>query len=391
MKRKGLAALAAALSLIAVPASAQQTLRLGFIAAQSGPLGVVGAEQKRGLDLALEHLGGKIGGVPVEIVNADSKGNPQVAVQEASKLVEKDKVPIVTGGTASNEIVAIVKPITSAGVFFIGSNGGPSPLAGKDCQQNYFNVSFQNDQWSEGMGAYMRRKGIKNPYFIGMDYQAGWDHIAGARHGYGKDAPVAAQVFTPQQQLDFSAEIAQIRAAKPDAVFAFYAGGAAVAFVKQFAQSGLLQSVPLYSNVGLSDPLYFQAQGDSAFGLQVSGHYSTEVDTGNNKKFVADFRARYKRDPATYAAQQYDAVMLLDAAIRAVNGDIGNKDALRAALAKAEFKSLRGAFRFNNNHMPIQSIYIQRVEKRPDGGLFLNRIDAVADIKDRYAAECPLK
>lgn len=371
--------------------SAQETLRLGFVAAQSGPLAVVGVEQKRGLDLALEHLGNKIGGLPVEIVNADSKGNPGAAVQEASKLVEKDKVLIVTGGTASNEIVAIVKPITAAGVFFVGSNGGPSPLAGKECQQNYFNVSFQNDQWSEGMGAYMKRKGIKKPYFIGMDYQAGWDHIAGARRGFGAAAPIAAQVFTPQQQLDFSAELAQIRAAAPDAVFAFYAGGAAVAFVKQYSQSGLAQAIPLYSNVGLSDPLYFQAQGDAALGMVVSGSYSTEIDGGNNRQFVADFRAKYKRDPATYAAAQYDAIMLLDSAIRSVNGDLTNKDALRAALKKADFKSLRGPFRFNNNHMPIQNVYIQKVAKRQSGELYLDRIDTVTDVQDPYNAECPLK
>jgi branched-chain amino acid transport system substrate-binding protein len=241
------------------------------------------------------------------------------------------------------------------------------------------------------MGAYMKRKGVKNPYFIGMDYQAGWDHIAGARRGYGESAPIAAQVFTPQQQLDFSAELAQLRAAKPDAVFAFYAGGPAVAFVKQYAQSGLSRDIPLYSNVGLSDPLFFSAQGDAALGLVVSGHYSTEVDAGNNKKFVADFRLRYRRDPATYAAQQYDAIMLIDSAVRLVKGDLSNKDALRAAFKKAEFASLRGPFQFNNNHMPIQNVYIQKVEKREDGERYLNRIDTVANIRDPYSADCPMK
>lgn len=388
---KSIVLAAAATLAIAMPPATAQTLQLGFIAAQSGPLGVVGSEQKRGLDLAIEHLDGKIGGLAVEVINADSKGNPAVAVQEASKLTERDKVAIVTGGTASNEVVAIVKPITAAGVFFIGSNGGPSPLAGKECDANYFNVSFQNDQWSEGMGAYMKRKGVKKPYFISMDYQAGWDHVAGARRGYGENAPVVAQVFTPQQQLDFSAELAQIRAADPDAVFAFYAGGAAVAFVKQYAQSGLSRSLPLYSNVGLSDPLFFSAQGDAALGLMVSGHYSTEVDTGNNKRFVADFRAKYRRDPATYAAQQYDAIMLIDAAIRSVKGNLADKDALRAAFKRAEFASLRGPFKFNNNHMPIQNVYIQRVEKRDDGERYLKRIDTVANVGDPYSAECPLK
>lgn len=389
MKRFALAALGVA-ALMAAPSHAQD-LRLGFIAAQSGPLGVIGAEQKRGLDIALKHLDNKIGGLKVELFNADSKGNPGAAVQEASKLVEKDKVQIITGGTASNELMAIVKPITAAGVFFVGSNGGPSPLAGKQCEPNYFNLSFQNDQWSEGMGAYMKRKGLKKPFFIGMDYQAGWDHVAGARRGYGKDSPVAGQKFTPQAQLDFSADFAQIRAAAPDGVFAFYAGGAAVAFVKQYAQSGLAKDIPLYSNVGISDPLYFKAQGDAALGLLVSGHYSTEIDAGRNKQFVADYRASHGRDPATYAAQQYDAVMLLDAAIKSLKGKIDDKDALRAALKKADFASVRGPFRFNNNHMPVHNIYIQQVAKRADGELYLKKIDAVENVQDPYHTECPLK
>lgn len=383
----------AALGLVCLAGSSAyaEELRLGFIAAMSGPLGVIGSEQKRGLDIALKHLGGTIGGLKVDLVTADSKANPGVAVQEASKLVEKDKVQIITGGTASNEIVAIVKPIVSAGVFFVGSNGGPSPLAGKDCEADYFNVSFQNDQWSEGMGAYMKRKGLKKPYFMGMDYQAGWDHVAGARRGYGKDQPVAGQKFTPTNQLDFSAELAQLRAAQPDGVFAFYVGGPGVAFVKQYAQAGLNKKIQLYSNVGLSDPLLFKAQGDAALGILVSGHYSTELDAGRNKEFVADFRKAHGRDPSTYAAQQYDAVMLLDAAIGSLHGKIGDKDALRAALKKADFKSVRGPFRFNNNHMPIQNIYIQQVSKREDGSLYLKKIDVVENVRDPYHAQCPMK
>ena len=368
-----------------------QELRLGFIAAMSGPLGVIGSEQKRGLDIALKHLGNKIGGLKVDLITADSKGNPSAAVQEASKLIEKDKVKIVTGGTASNEIMAIVKPIVSAGVFFVGSNGGPSPLAGKECQADYFNVSFQNDQWSEGMGAYMKRKGLKKPYFIGMDYQAGWDHVAGARRGYDQSSPVAGQKFTPTSQLDFSAELAELRAASPDGVFAFYVGGPGVAFVKQYAQAGLNKNIQLYSNVGLSDPLLFKAQGDSALGVLVSGHYSTELDAGRNKEFVADFNKAFGRDPSTYAAQQYDAIMLLDTAIKSLNGKIDNKDALRAALKKADFKSIRGPFRFNNNHMPVQNIYIQQVSKRADGGLYLKKIDVVENVQDPYHTECPMK
>lgn len=388
---KRLVAAALGLACLAGSSAYAQELRLGYVAAMSGPLGVIGAEQKRGLDIALKHLGNRIGGLKVDLVTADTKANPGVAVQEAAKLVEKEKVKIITGGTASNVIMAMVKPIVSAGVFFVGSNGGPSPLAGKQCQAGYFNVSFQNDQWSEGMGAYMKRKGLKKPYFMGMDYQAGWDHVAGARRGYGKSAPIAGQKFTPRTQLDFSAELAQLRAAQPDGVFAFYAGGPAVAFVKQYAQAGLNKTIQLYSNVGLSDPLLFKAQGNAALGILVSGHYNTELDYGPNKKFVADFRKVYGRDPSTFAAQQYDAIMLLDAAIGSLHGKIGDKNALRAALKKADFKSVRGPFRFNNNHMPVQNIYIQQVSKREDGSLYLKKIDVIENVQDPYHAQCPMK
>ena len=240
------------------------------------------------------------------------------------------------------------------------------------------------------MGAYMKRKGVKKPFFIGMDYQAGWDHIAGARRGYGKDNTIAGEKFTPQDQFDFSAEFAGIRATAPDAVFAFYPGGAAVAFVKQYAQSGLNRDSQPYSNLGLSDPILFKGQGDSALGVLVSGHYSTEVESGRNKEFVADFRKTYGRDPATYAGQQYDAIMLLDAAIKSIKGKIDDKDALRAALKKADFASTRGPFRFNNNHMPVQNIYIQQVTKRADGEMYLKKIDTVESGQDPYSKDCPM-
>ncbi len=310
-------------------------------------------------------------------------------MQEASKLIEKDRVDIVTGVTGSNELMAVVKPITGAGTFLVGTSGGPSPLAGKECNQNYFNVAFQNNQWSEGMGSYMSHIGVKRLYLIGMDYQGGWDLIAGARSTYKGE--VVAQVFTPMAQLDFSAEIAQIRAAKPDAVFAGYGGGLAVAFVKQYAQAGLIKSIPLYSIDAFSDPLLFQAQGDAALGVMVSGHYSTELDKPINKRFVADFRAKYGRDPSTFAEQQYDAVMLIDSAVRAVKGNLTDKQALRAAFRKADFESLRGPFKFNNNHMPIQNIYVQRVDKRENGAMYLKLVwTAVEGAKDSFYKSCPM-
>jgi branched-chain amino acid transport system substrate-binding protein len=376
----GALALAAAL---ATPALADP-VRLGFIAALSGPFGAIGADQRRGLDLALEHLGGRIGGQPVEIAAADSRGVPATAVQEASRLIERDRVQIVTGGTASNEIMAMVPPITRAGRIFLGSNGGPSPLAGAECNENYFSVAFQNDEWSAGMGAYMAQAGVRRAYLIGMDYQAGRDHLAGARRGFAGE--VVAEVYTPQAQMDFAAELAQIRAARPDGVFAFYPGAAAVAFVKQYAQSGLGRTIPLFSNPGLSDPLLFAAQGEAAVGIVISGSYASEADNPQNRRFVADFRARHGRDPSTFAAQQYDALILLDAAVREAGG-VDDIAKLRAALRRADFRSVRGEFRFNRNQMPLQRTLIQRVDRRADG-LFLAPVATLPAQPDPFVALC---
>jgi len=378
---------ALSLSLLALQASAADKVRLGFIAAQSGPLGVLGAEQKRGLELALDQLGNKLGGREVELFNADSRATPGVAVQEVAKLVDKDDVDVITGGTASNEILAMVKPIARAGLTLVGSNGGPSPLAGKECSPAYYSVAFQNDQWSEGMGAYMSSHGVKRAYFIGMDYQAGWDHVGGAQREFKGET--VAKVFTPQAQLDFSAELAQIRAANPDGVFAFYPGGAAIAFVKQYAQSGL--SVPLFSNAGLVDTLFLPAFGDGAVGVVISSHYSARLDNPANKKFVEAFRAKYQRDPSVYAASQYDAVMLLDKAIETLPAGKFDRKQLQKVIATTQFPSVRGDFKFNTNHMPIQNIYAQEVEKDADGKLTLKLLGVAADhAQDRYAGLCPM-
>lgn len=381
--------LLAAGALLAPPAQAQEKIRLGFIAAQSGAFGVIGAEQKRGLEVALEHLGGRLGGTEVEVFSADSKSNPSAATQEASKLIDKDRVQIVTGGTGSNEVMAIVKPITSSGAFFIHSNGGPSPLAGKECSPNYFNVAFQNDQWSAGMGEYMNKHAVRRAYFIGMDYQAGWDHIAGAIRSFKGDV---TKVFTPQGQLDFSAEFARIRAANPDGVFAFYPGTAGVAFVKQYSQSGLSKTVPLYANNGLMDSQLFTAMGDAAVGVVFSAHYNPELDNPANKRFVADYRKKFGRTPTTFASQSYDAMVLIDGVVRQLKGRVDNKDALRSALRKAQFQSVRGPFKFNVNHMPIQNIYVQRVEKREGGELYARLLGVAAEqLKDVYFQDCPMK
>lgn len=376
--------------LTALPAQAQEKLKLGFIVALSGALGLPGAEQRRGLDVALEHLGNKIGDLPVEVISGDSKTNPQATVQELSRLIEKDKVDVLMGLTGSNEILAAMKPITDAKIIFIGANGGPAQVAGEGCNPYYFNASFQNEQITEGMGEYLNKAGVKKLYLLGMDYEAGHEHSNAARKGYKGE--VVAHVFTPINQVDFAADIAKIRASGADAVWAFYPGGPGIAFTRQWAQAGLQGKIPLYSNIALSEPLVFQAQGKTALGIVVTGQYFASLDNPENKKFVESFRKKFNRDPASYAAMAYDATMLLDAAVREVKGNLKNQDAFRAALMKANFKSVRGPFKFNHNHQPIQNNYIGLVDQRPDGSLYIKQTGVILDQRpDNFASKCPMK
>lgn len=370
-------------------ASAADELRLGFLSILSGNLGILGNAQKSGLDLAVEMLGGKIGGVPTKIIVADNKGNPGEAVQQAIKLVDRDKVQIVTGLAASHTAMAAIKPLLERGVIALGANAGPSPLAGAGCHKNLFITSFHNDQWDMAMGRYLTSKGLKRVYFMGMDYQAGWDHVKAAIREFKGEK--VAEVYTPLTQMDFSAELTQLRAAKPDAAFVFYVGPLAVAFIKQYTQAGLDKTIPLYSLGAFSDPLLYKAQGDSVIGITMTEGWNAEIDNPANKKFVEAFRKKHGRDPDGYAARQYDAIMLLDAAIKQAGGDLKNMDALRAALRKADFQSIRGKFRFNTNQFPIQDIYVMQVAKRADGSLYQKLLGvAAADVMDPDYTKCKM-
>lgn len=372
------------------PAHAQEKLKLGFIVALSGALGLPGAEQRRGFEVALEHLGNRIGGLPVEIFTGDSKTNPGATVQELSRLIEKDRVDVLIGLTGSNEILAALKPVTDAKVFFIGANGGPAQAAGEGCTPYYFNASFQNEQLTEGVGAYMAKEGVKKLYLLGMDYEAGHEHSNAARKGYKGE--VTAHVFTPINQVDFAADIAKIRASGADGVWAFYPGAPGIAFTRQWAQAGLQGKIPLFTNVALSEPLVFQAQGKTALGIHVTGVYFAAIDNPENKRFVETFRKKFNRDPASYAAMAYDATMLLDAAVREVKGNIKNQEAFRAALKRANFKAVRGPFKFNHNQQPIQNTYAGIVDTRKDGSMYIRQTGVIQEMRpDNFASKCAMK
>lgn len=383
----GLAGLTGLTGLICTPAQAQ--VRIGFITTLSGPGAALGQDQYDAFMLALAQNNGKLGDTEIQLFKEDDQLKPDVAVQAAQKLIEKDKVSIVTGVVYSNVMMAINKPITGAGVFLIGSNAGPTPLAGAGCSPYLFSTSWNNDQLHEAGGKLASDLGYKNIYLMAPNYQGGKDAVSGFKRYY--KGTVIDEVYTQVNQPDYSVEIAQMQAAKPDAVYVFYPGGMGVNFVKQFRQAGLFGKLPLIS-VSTVDGTTLPALRELAIGAITSSAYSPDLDNPQNKAFVAAFQKKYGRLPSMYAAQSYDAAMLIDSAIRKVKGNVGDKEALRAALKQADFKSVRGSFKYNTNQFPIASFYRVDVVKGRDGQAeFATRGVILENHKDGFAAQCAMK
>lgn len=388
MKQWKLMVLAAGM-LLSLGALAQQPLKIGFLGVFSGPQGSLGQDMYDAFMLVVERNGGRLGGVPVEVLREDSQLKPVVANQIVDKLIEKDKVPIIAGVTFSNIMMTIYKKVVEHEVFLIGSNASPSPIAGAQCSPFYFQAAVQNDQRAEVMGRYAAQKGYKRVYAMAPNYQAGKDFIAGFKREYGR--PLLDEAYTPLNQLDFQAELAQLSAAKPDAVFVFYPGGLGVQFVRQWRQSGLAGSIPLLSSATI-DAMNLKALQEAAVGVMHGSPWGPDLDNPANKRFLRDFQKRYSRMPSEYAAMAYDSAQLLDSAIAKVKGNVADKKAFRAALKAADFDSVRGKFRFNNNQLGIQDFYVFEIVKDVNGGYTYKRVaKALVDHQDAYHSQCPMK
>ncbi len=383
-------ALLAVLALLGASVTHAQTpLKIGFMAELSGPQGAIGQDQFDAFMLIVEQNGGRLGGVPVQILKEDSQLKPEVAVQIVDKLIERERVPIITGVTFSNVMMAIHKKITEKEVFLIGSNAGPSPIAGAQCSPFFFTTSWQNDQQAEVVGKYAADKGYKRIVAMAPNYQAGKDFIAGFKRNY--TTPLVTEIYTSLQQQDYSAELAQVQAANPDAVFVFYPGGLGVNFVKQYSQAGLKAKYPLL-NTSTVDGINLPAQGDAALGAISGTFWGPDFGNPANRKFVADFEAKFKRIPSQYAAQAYDSALLLDSAIGKVKGNVADKKAFQSALKAADFKSVRGDFKFNTNNFPIHDLHMFEAIKDGQGRYTLKTVATPlkAD-KDAYFDKCPMK
>ena len=371
-------------------AFAQPPIKIGMVTTLSTKAGYLGEEVRDAFRLAIDQEDGKLGGIPVELIVEDDGRNPGKAKQIAERFMKRDEVKIMTGLIFSNVAIATVPKVVRSGVIYISPNAGPSLLAGKQCHENYFNAAYQNDNLDEVVGKYVTEAGFKKVYLLAPNYPAGKDHLAGFKRYYKGE--VAGEVYTKLGQADYAAEIAALRAAQPDAVFFFLPGGMGINFLKQYAQAGLNKTIPVFGPAFSFDERLLKAVGEAALGVKNGSQWCHDLDNPANKQFVEAFREAYGRTPTLYARQGYDTARLIGGALRQVNGDVSDIDALRAAIKKADFDSVRGKFSFSANHHPVQDIYIREVVKT-DAGEFTNKtLEAVfTDHANAYLDQCKME
>ncbi|MDA0786615.1 MAG: ABC transporter substrate-binding protein [Proteobacteria bacterium] len=388
---KKLLGTAAIATLLASPAAAD--IKIGFVTTLTTPVAVIGKDMRDAVELAMEHIGGKMAGEDVEIVYADDEFNSQKGKQATERLVLRDDVDIVAGYIWSNVLLASAPVVLNADKILISANAGPSPLAGAQCNKNFFNIAWQNDQTPMALGELLNQQGVKSLYLVAPNYAAGQNMVAGVERTF-KGKVVGKDMTVWPSQRDWSAELSKVKAAKPDGVFTFYPGPAGPAFIKQYQQAGLEGEVPLYSVYTLDSislPLFQKAGMETVLGTKMTQFWAPDLDNAANKKFVGDFRKKYGRYPSFYAAQSYDAIMFIKSGVEAVSGDIGNIDGMRAALKKADFDSVRGDFTMGNNHFPIQNFYERTVVKDADGNWTTAVGRAVlTNHQDPYASQCKM-
>jgi branched-chain amino acid transport system substrate-binding protein len=384
-----LAGLGVIACVMAQPALAADKIKIGVIVTLSGPAAALGGQVRDGFNLAIKDLGGKMAGKEVEVVVADDELKPDAAITKVKGLLERDKVDFVVGPIFSNMLQAIHRPVTENKTFLISPNAGPSSYAGKECSPFFYVTSYQNDQVHAILGKVAQDRGYKRMYLLVPNYQAGRDSVAGFKIDYKGE--IVEESYVPLNSLDFQPELSKISSQKPDAVFTFMPGGMGVNLVKQFKQAGLADTIPVLSAFTV-DESTLPAQQDAAVGMFGGADWAPNLDNPQSKKFVAAYEAAYNAVPGTYAMQAYDAALLIDSAVKAVGGDLANKDAVSAALKKADFTSLRGSFKFNTNGYPIQDFYLTKVAKRADGKFQTEIVQKVFEnYGDRYAKDCVAK
>ena len=385
--RRAALALPAALAAPAVLRAQPAPVKIGLISTLSGPGGYLGQDIRDAFLLAAAD--GTLGGVPVQVLVEDDGLKPAQAKQIATRFQKSEGVKLFTGIVFSNVLGATVPDLLDDGMIYVSPNAGPSNLAGKDCNPNYWVVSWQNDTLHESAGEHATRLGFKKMYVLAPNYQAGKDAVTGFRRRFTGE--VIAESYTSLDQTDFAPEMAKIRAAAPDAVFQFHPGGLGITFLRQYQQAGLLGQIPMVVAAPSLDSTTLAAVGDAAMGVHVSAHWNSDFDNPANKAFVAAFMAKYNRIPTYYASQGYDTALAIAAALKGCKGNVADSAAFRKAMAPADFKAVRGNFRFARNQHPIQDWWALEVARGGDGKLFLKTQERILkDYADSYVAQCKM-
>jgi branched-chain amino acid transport system substrate-binding protein len=377
--------------LAAGPAAAQQKkVKIGFITTLSGPQGVIGEYMKNSVELALDHLGRKMAGLDVEVVYGDDQVKPDVGKQVAEEMLKKQQVDFVAGIIWSNVMLAVAPTVTDAGKIMVGTNAGPHELAGKQCSELFFTTSWQNDDTPEAMGKVMQDQGITDVYLMAPNYAAGKDMLNGFKRSY--KGRVVDEVYTRLGQTDYQAELSQLRAKNPKAVFVFYPGGMGISFLRQYSEAGLRGQFPLYS-VYTVDEISITALKHAALGQYETRYWSPDLKNPANQKYVSDYRKKYGKMPVFYGAQSYDGILLIDSAVRAVKGNLADTKGMAAAMKKADFASTRGKFSYNSNHFPIQNFYLLKTVTGPAGQDPVMEIQKTvfSNHRDSYYKECGMR
>lgn len=385
-----------AATLVTTGVSQADSVKIGFITTLTTPAGVIGEDMKNSVELALEHIGNKMGNLDVVLTMEDDGFKPDVGKQKTDKLVKQDDVDFVAGYIWSHVLLASMNSVINADKFLISANAGPSQIAGKRCDKNFFSTSWQNDQTPMALGEYLNQEGVKSLYIMVPNYAAGKDMAAGVESTFkGKVVGKDLTKWGADAQLDFSAELAKAKASGAQAIFVFYPGKAGGAFIKQYQQAGLQDEMPLFSVFtvdAISLPKLQQGGLKGVLGSKNTQQWSPDIDNAANKKFVGDYLKKHGKYPSYYGAQSYDAIMLIKSAVEAVGGNLKDKDAIRKALKAANYDSVRGPYSYGNNHMPIQNFYLREVVADAEGRWTSKIVKTVyTNHQDPYASECNLK
>lgn len=356
------AAVAAGLLVAAGAAQAQNKIKVGFMLPYTGTFAALGTAIENGFRLHVQELGGKLGGREVEYFKVDDESDPSKATDNINRLIKRDQVDVIVGTVHSGVAMAMAKVARDSGALLLIPNAGADDITGPMCAPNIFRTSFSNSQpgYATGLAAVQHKR--KTAVTITWKYAAGDESVRGFKEAFEKGGgKVLKELTLPFPNVEFQALLTEIAALKPEMVYAFFAGGGAVKFVRDYAAAGLNKTIPLYGAGFLTDGT-LEAQGEAAEGIYTALHYADNLNTPRDNAFRLNYAKTYKLQPDVYAVQGYDTAQLLAIGLAAVQGDISKREQLIAAMRKARIDSPRGAFTISAAHNPVQDFYLRKVE-----------------------------